>query len=173
MQLNDSERLALAQTFYKMAGALVDTKSPDSLRSTVDAEYKALYEQTGSKSFDVKLNGEVVGTYSIRFSKPKESETRLSFEVHDYIKLAKWFDTVPSNIITDYISTDLAQFAEWYFMHMGEMPDGCDIDKIITPATDKEYIGGVLKVDTEKVIDAAKGLLPASVVGLLGDGHES
>ena len=90
---NDVERLAVAQTFFKLAGELVDTKNPDSLRSAVDRGYKELYERTGSKSFDVMLDGQQVGTYSIRFSKPKPEETRQVFEVNDYEKLARWHDS--------------------------------------------------------------------------------
>ena len=165
--LNDVERLAIAQTLFKLTGELVDTKNPDSLRGCVDEQYRQLYEQTGAKSYDVELNGQDVGTYSIRFSKPKESETRLSFEVYDYFALAEWFDEIPDDVIRHYVSVDLNQFAEWYFTDTGEMPDGCDIEKIITPATEKQYIGGTLKVDPEKVKSAMGNLFPARIVGLL------
>lgn len=167
--LTDIERLTLAQALYKMAGELVDTKNPDSLRSAVDEGFLRLYEETGSKSFDVKLNGEVVGTYSLRFSKPKESEARNSFEVSDYEALAKWFDGVPVETILHYAALDLTQFAEWYFTHTGELPEGCELVKVVTPAIGKEYQGGTLKIDVEKVKSAANSLLPSRYVfGLLG-----
>lgn len=168
-ELNDIERLTLAQALYKMAGELVDTKNPDSLRSMVDESFLRLYEETGSRTFDVKLNGEVVGTYSLRFSKPKESEARYSFEVDDYEALAKWYEGVPVETILHYVALDLNQFAEWYLADTGELPEGCVMEKVVTPAIGKTYQGGTLKIDVEKVKEAVSGFLPSRYVfGLLG-----
>ena len=165
--LNDVERLAIAQAICKVAGKQVTTDSCDNLRAAVDREYKELYEQTGSKSFDVKVNGQDVGTYSIAFSKPRDSVTTLSFEVYDYFALADWFEDIPDEMLRDYVATSLSDFAEWYFQHTGEMPTGCDIEKIITPATDKQYCGGRFKIDPDSVFAAMGDLLPARIVGLL------
>lgn len=167
-RLTDTERLAIAQALYNMAGKLVSTKDPDSLRSSVDEGFKELYEQTGSKSFDVKVNGMDVGTYSIQFTKPKESETRMVFVVEDYEKLAKWFKTsVSHGEIEHYVACDLKEFAEWQFNHTGEMPDGCNIRETIIPAVEKEYNGGRLKIDPEKVASAIRNVLPGGIFGIL------
>ena len=170
--LNDVERLAVAQTFYKLTAELVDTKNPGSLRSSVDRGYKELYERTGSKSFDVMLDGQQVGTYSIKFSKPKPEETRQVFEVNDYEKLARWFDGLDAGTIADFAADNLAQFAEWALNKTGELADGCELAQVTTPATEKRYLGGTLKVDTESVIDAMGELLPPGIAGLLGGGDE-
>lgn len=169
---NDVERLAVAQTFFKLAGELVDTKNPDSLRSAVDSGYKELYERTGSKSFDVMLDGQQVGTYSLKFSKPKPEETRQVFEVNDYEKLARWFDGLDAGTIADFAADNLAQFAEWALNKTGELADGCSLTPVTTPATEKRYIGGTLKVDTESVMNAMGELLPPGIAGLLGGGDE-
>lgn len=169
---NDVERLAVAQTFFKLAGELVDTKNPDSLRSAVDRGYKELYERTGSKSFDVMLDGQQVGTYSLKFSKPKPEETRQVFEVTDYEKLARWFDGLDAGTIADFAADNLAQFAEWALNKTGELADGCELTPVVTPATDKQYIGGTLKVDAESVMNAMGELLPPGIAGLLGGGDE-
>ena len=167
-QLNDVERLALAQALYKMAGELVDTKNPDSLRSEVDRNYRELYIKTGAKSFEIHLNGEQVGTYSIRVSKPKDAETHTTFEVTDYEKLAKWFDTREEDGYCEvFAAQNLAQFAEYVFEDSGEMPDGCELQTVVTPAIDKQYLGGTLKVDVESVINAMGEQLPPSIAGLL------
>ena len=170
--LNDVERLAVAQTFYKLTAELVDTKNPDSLRGAVDRGYKELYERTGSKSFDVMLDGQQVGTYSIKFSKPKPEETRQVFEVNDYEKLARWFDGLDAGTIADFAADNLAQFAEWALNKTGELADGCELAQVTTPATEKRYLGGTLKVDTESVMDAMGELLPPGIAGLLGGGDE-
>lgn len=172
-QLSDVERLAIAQAFYKTAAELVDTKNPDSLRSAVDEGYRELYERTGSKSFDVMLNGHQVGTYSIRFSKPKPEETRMSFEVTDYEKLAQDFaDNVTDEQCRTFVALNLAQFAEYVLNVDGEMMDGCELVPIVTPATEKQYIGGTLKIDPQAVMVSMGETLPPGIAGLLGGGDE-
>ena len=171
-ELPDSERLAIMQALYNVIGEQVSTKNPDSLRALADQSYKDLYELTGSKSFDVKVNNNVVGTYSIKFSKPKDSTTSLDFEVYDMLGLAEWFsESADKDVINRFAALNLERFAEFYFKETGEMPDGCDIEKHITPAVEKQYIGGMLKVDCESVATAINELLPG-VAGLLTGGED-
>ena len=172
-EFNDVERLAIAQAFYKMAAELVDTKNPDSLRSVVDRGYKELYERTGSKSFDVMVDGHQVGTYSIRFSKPKQEETHTSFEVTDYEKLARDFDEhVTDEQCRSFVALNMREFAEHVFYADGELMEGCELVPIITPAAERQYMGGTLKVDPQAVRDAMGELLPPGIAGLLGGAHE-
>lgn len=171
-ELNDMEQLVVLQSLYNAIGERVSTKNPDSLRAQIDQEYRRLYEQTGSKSFDVKLGGDVVGTYSIRFSKEKPSEERKVFEVIDTLGLAEWLDKVDQETITHYVALNLERFAEFYFNETGELPDGCDMVPVVTPAVEKSYIGGLLKVDAESVAGAIQTALP-NIAGLIaGDTDE-
>lgn len=163
------ERLALAQALYKIAGQLVDTKNPESLRSEVDRYFKAQYDETGSKSFDVKINDEVVGVYSIKFSKEQPSETRRMMEVRDYIALSKWAASLTAEEILGYFGRDLQPLAEWWFAETGELADGCQMAEIVTLAQPKQYIGGSLKVYPERFAQALGNQLPQGVAGLLGD----
>lgn len=163
------ERLALAQALYKIAGQLVDTKNPDSLRSEVDRYFKAQYDETGSKSFDVKINDEVVGVYSIKFSKEQPSETRRMMEVRDYIALSQWAASLTAEEILGYFGRDLQPLAEWWFSETGELADGCTMAEIVTLAQPKQYIGGSLKVYPERFSKALGNQLPPDVAGLLGD----
>ena len=173
MELNDTQRLAIAQAFYKAAAELVDTKNPDSLRSKVDAGYRELYELTGSKSFDVLIDGHQVGTYSIRFSKPKPEETHASFEVTDYEKLARDFaENVTDEQCRKFVALNLSQFAEWTLNTDGELMDGCKVMYETTEATEKQYLGGTLKVDPQEVMVAMGETLPPGIAGLLGGGYE-
>ena len=168
-ELNDVQRLAIAQALYKCAAELVDTKNPDSLRSRVDRGYKELYEQTGSKSFDVLLNGQQVGNYSIRFSKPQPEKMRYSFEVQSYEDLAKWITAnCTDDDFSDFIAENMEQFAEWIFNKTGEICGGCDTVQVITPAVEKTYLGGTLKIDAQAVQDATRDALPVFVTNLLG-----
>ena len=170
--MNDIERLTLAQALYSELGKIVSTKDPESLRSQIDEQYRELYESTGSKSYDVKLNDNIVGTYSIRFTKPKESESRDVFEVRDYEALAKWFEGIDASILAKFVAHDLAQFAEWYFAETGEKPEGCELVTVVTPAVEKRYIGGALKVDSQSVLEAMNDALPYYVAGLLDGNNE-
>ena len=163
------ERLALAQALYKIAGQLVDTKNPDSLRSEVDRYFKAQYDETGSKSFDVKINDDVVGVYSVKFSKEQPSETRRMMEVRDYIALSQWAASLTAEEILGYFGRDLQPLAEWWFAETGELADGCTMAEIVTLAQPKQYIGGSLKVYPERFAKALGNQLPQGVAGLLGD----
>lgn len=167
MEFNKTERLAIAQALYKVCGELVDTKNPDSLRGECDRFYKLQYEQTGSKSFDVKIHDDVVGTYSIRFSKEEPQEVRQQLTIKDYVALAKWFDSLPDDEVKHYVSKDLQPFAEYWLAETGEMPEGCSMDEIVILAKPKQYIGGVLKIDPTRVKDAVGNALPQGIAGLL------
>lgn len=173
-ELNEVERLAIAQALYKAAAELVDTRNPDSLRANVDRGYKELYERTGSKSFDVMVNGKQVGTYSIKFSKPKPEETRMDFEVIDYELLARYFiEYVSDEQCREFAEANLNLFANYAFNATGELMDGCDLVPIVSPAVEKQYMGGTLKIDPEQVREAMGEMLPRSIAGMLEAGNES
>lgn len=165
--MNDTEKLAFAQALYNSVGKLVSTKDPDSLRAAVDDHYREMYETTGAKSYDVTLNGEDVGTYSLRFSKEKPQETRTELEIFDYEQLAKWFNDKTDDEIRYYVALNLGDYARYCFEMEGEVPEGCRPREIVTAAVPKQCIGGVLKVDGQKVADAMRGQLGQSVAGLL------
>lgn len=172
MELGNAEQLAVCQALYKVLGKIVDTKNPDSLRGKMDAHWKRAYEATGSKSFDIRIGDDVIGTYSIKFSKEEPKQTRYQMEVRDYVKLAQWYSEVPEEYIRQYLSRDLQPFAEYYFHETGEIPDGCVMDEIVILAKPKQYAGGVLRVNPDMVRKALGNELPAGVMGLLGDGND-
>lgn len=164
--MNDSERLAIAQAIYNHLGKLVSTKDPDSLRAQADREYKALYEQTGAKSFDVRVNGEKVGTYSIKVSKAKPAEEYKDLFVTDKGELLNFIAALPMTFLDQFARDYYKYFAEWYLTKFGELCDGCVVDTITTPATEPAYMGGTLKVNAEDVANAINGL-DIGIYGLL------
>lgn len=166
--MKDTERLAFAQALYKAVSELVSTKNPDSLRSAVDGYYLKLYDETGAKSFNVTINGEDVGTYSLKFSKEQPQQTRTELEIYDFEELAKWFNDKTDEEIRYYVALNLGDFARYCFNVEGEIPQGCRPKEIITAAVEKHCIGGALRVDTSKVAQAMRGQLGQSVAGLLG-----
>ena len=164
--MNDSERLAIAQAIYNHLGKLVSTKDPDSLRAQADREYKALYEQTGAKSFDVRVNGEKVGTYSIKVSKAEPAEEYKKLVVVNGIDLQDFISDLPQGLLRDFTQDYKQEFATWYLVEYGELCDGCIVDTVTIEATEPAYMGGTLKVNAEDVANAINGL-DIGIYGLL------
>ena len=169
MELTNKEKLIIEQAFYKAIAEDVATKNPDNLRGLVDAEYRALYEETGAKSFDAKLNGEKVGTYSLTISKPTESKEDKICEIDDLDKLREWDGY--ANLAKHFIFDKTREAVAKYFKDTGEVPPGCvAIDVVYPGSPGGEVERTALKVDTEKVAEALGNRLPEAAVLLLGGG---
>ena len=151
------ERLAIVQALYNAVKEAVSTKSPGSLRAEVDEQVRALYEATGAKSFDVKLDGEKVGTFSVVVTKPTEGKVEDIFNIADRGALSEW--EIPDVMAYGFARDNINEFARWYFEMTGELPPGCELAEVHTPADP----GGRIK-NTRFVVDATK------VVEVLGNG---
>ena len=173
MELNERERLAVAQAFYKAAGAMVSTKEPGNLREAADAYYKALYEETGAKSFDVKVRDMKVGTYSVRVSKAEPARMQRRFRVSDPAAVLLWADGFgDQELMRKYMQQSASEFAEWYFHETGELPDGCNVVEVGTPAMPEQYAGGSLRVEPQRVAEALGARLPEAMDLLLERGAD-
>lgn len=147
MELNPVEKLAILQALQNRIGDMVKTKDPDNLRGEVDAMMVDMYENNplAGKSFDVKLFGQKVGTYSLSVSKGKPQTKRMDIDVRDVVEFRQWcadmgFLEVNMKAVNDYVRTT------------GDVPEGCELLKVIEP----EVIGGEvtrtsLKVQPEEV----------------------
>jgi hypothetical protein len=51
---------------------------------------------------------------------------------------------------------------------MGELPDGCEMADVVTPAQPERVKGTTLRVDPKKVSRALGNELPTAIAGLLG-----
>lgn len=147
-ELKPVEKLAIAQAVYKTVAGIVSTKEEDNLRDMCDQDAIANYLSTGAKSYDVRLMGEKVGTYSVRVNKPKHDEKLKVVDMDAYVA---WC------MENACMTTDDAQ-AERRFRETGELPDGCELEVTDTPET---VAGATLKVDEAKVADALGDALPA------------
>ena len=172
-ELNEREQLAIAQALYSKLGELVSTKDPDSLRGKADDYYKALFEADGGKSFVMRIAGQEVGTYSIKMSKAKPQIVRREFTVTDKEAATKAIFAIPSEAYWAYIASHIEEYANWYFIETGELLDGCELVENITPEQPPAYMGGLLKVDAQKVANTLKELEAApSIIGLLEGTNE-
>lgn len=141
------EQLAVAQAVYKLAAEQVSTKEPGNLRAEVDMHYREMFEQTGAKSFEVRIGGEKVGTYSVRTTNPS---TKVWLKVTDNRALMAWCEA--NDALS--VEPDMRR-VESIFGETGELPDGCEVEA--TPTPGGEYAGSSLRIDPEKVNHALGG----------------
>lgn len=159
----DARTLAIAQWAYKKFAGLVSTKDPDSLRSKADEEYRRLYEQTGAKSYDIKVAGDKVATYSLKVAKAKD-EPRVIVE--DEYMFLRWASE--SHLVGTVLKVDQRALDKW-FSDSGELPDGCTVVNVHTP---EHVTGGTLRVDERKMDELyAHGLIAAPVRTMIGGGE--
>lgn len=160
-ELTDIEKLVIAQAFFKEVAKLVDTKSMDNLRASVDGYFRDLFAQTGAKSFDVHLFGAKVGTYSLTISKPTPQKTTQELEVRNHMEFLKWAE------LGGFMVVDMDAVME-HFKESGEVPDGCSVVNVVTPADPGGKVTrSTFKVDVDSVIEALGGYLPEASRQLL------
>lgn len=172
MGISNQERLAIFQAFYNAAGEHVSTKSPGNLRSQVDAEYRELYEQTGAKSFEQRVNGMRVGTYSVKVSKAKEAEMDVRFEVREPERLLEWVERQEHGDLVRFAKAHAAEYAQDALLRTGELADGCSTYEVGTPAMPEQYAGGSLRIDPQLVAEALGNQLPEAMNLLLEGGED-
>lgn len=167
--MTDIEILAVEQAIYNMIGADVSTKDPYNLRARVNAAYRDLYEQTGATSFEVRVNGEKVGTYSFARKKGTPERVVSGPVVTDPEKLRAddrddWLDWCRR-----YIDAHIVELATEYATETGELLDGMELVTETVPATpDTVRPSGTLRVHPQMVAEALGNALPSTIAGLLG-----
>jgi hypothetical protein len=168
LELTDSEKLAIAQAFMNSIGKLVETKNPCNLRGRVDEQMKEMYRENpiAGRSYDVKVLGRKVGTYSLTVSKPKPKKVEKTLEVTDKNALFEWA------VAEGFVDIDMAAVTE-HFKKCGEIPDGCEPLEVVTP----EIVGGeitktTLKIDPEEVARALGTQLEPMAYLLLEGGFD-
>ena len=158
----DVEKLAIAQWAYKKFAGLVSTKDADSLRGQADEAYRELYEQTGAKSYDIKLAGKKVGTYSLKVAEAKD-EPRVIVDDDDMF--ARW---IYENHLGHLLKVD-QKALDKLFYDSGELPDGCIVVNVHTP---EHVSGGTLRIDERKMDDLYAQSLLATQLSKMIEGAE-
>lgn len=172
MSLSDMERLAIEQTLFKRVASDVKAGVPDNLRGRCDEAVRLLYEQTGAKSFDARVAGRKVGTYSVRVSKATKPKAREVVVVDDPAAVWAWAQANADDV-RDYVLANAREFAEWFAKTTGEVVGGAHVEEVTEPARPESYAGTTYKVDEQAVWEAVATLPPGTVAGLLeGGGQE-
>lgn len=155
------DEILLAQAMYKALGNIVSTKSENSLRAQDDKDLIELYETTGAKTFDRKVNGVKVGTSTIKIQPAKDV---CDLTITDKKIFDKWL--LDTGIGKTQVVFDEKNLYD-YIAETGEEPQGAKIHLNTIP---QHVSGTVLKIDTEKVFDAMADVLPQNVAALLEQG---
>lgn len=157
-------RLAVAETMVKRLKLITDPRAKErNLRQHVQDELMHQYLETGSSTFQVEVEGQKVGTASLRFTEGKSGKFPV---VADYSAFARWIresdggmDTIVRLVNA---KPDMVLEAA---MADGELPDGCELREYNEP---KRASGMTLRIKPEKVEGALAGGLPQAVARLLG-----
>lgn len=163
--MKDMERLAIASAIQKRVNEYMSAKDPDSLRGRADAEVLRMYDRTGARSYDLKVAGEKVGTYSVRLSKPKSRKVAV---VDDPDAVAAYAMDNPDDLVR-YLRERAGDVAQWLLEDSGTVADGAEVTE---QGGGPERLGTTLRVDPAKVGDALHGQLPQAIAGLLDGGGE-
>lgn len=166
------ERLAIEQAIYNAIGEDLKTGRTGNLRGEVNEVYLDLYQRTGATGFEVRVNGQKVGTYGFAKVRGQKERTVSELVVTDPDALLAWDDDDFDHFCANWILDHIEQLAREYAQATGELPDGMALVERTVPATpDGIKPNGTLRVDTRKVAAAMGHELPAYVAGLLGGGE--
>lgn len=169
--MNAIERLAIEQAVYNAIGADLKTGVEGNLRGEVNAHYRELYEDTGATGFEVRVNGQKVGTYGFSKVKGQPERTVTELRVTDMDALRADESDEFNDWLTAWLNDHLPELAVQYATETGELLDGMELVEVTTPATpDTIRPNGTLRVRPEKVAEALRGELPTYVAGLLEGG---
>lgn len=133
-----------AQAIYSELGKRLKTNTEGNARGELDGHFRDLRDRTGARSFDLRINGQEVGTYSFAKSKGKAAYT---LRIENESAYRRWCE---ENGLMELPS--VASVAQWV-EYTGELPEGATIER--TPAETTER--GTLRVDFEKVKKAVGG----------------
>lgn len=172
MELSPIERLAVEQAAYSAIGADLKTGVPDNLRGEVNGFYLDLYQRTGATGFEVRVNGQKVGTYGFSKVKGQPERTVTELRVTDAEALRADASDEFAAWLADWMRDNLCELAVRYCEETGELLDGMEWVTETVPATpDTIRPNGTLRVRADKVADALGNALPATIAGLLGGGQ--
>lgn len=169
--MNSIEQLAIEQAVYNAIGADLKTGVPDNLRGEVNGFYLDMYQRTGATAFEVRLNGQKVGTYGFAKVKGQPERTATELRVTDHAALIADEDDEFLQWCSDWLESHLDELAIQYATETGELLDGMEYVTETIPGTpDTIRPNGTLRVKPEKVAAALGNALPATIAGLLEGG---
>lgn len=169
--MNPIERLAVEQAIYNAIGADLKTGVTHNLRGEVNAYYLDQYVHSGAKSFEVRVNGQTVGTYSFAKAKGRPAETVTEVVVTSIDALRAYDDSDFDAYCARWVLGNIEQIARDYFAETGVLPDGMAVMEHHVPEVpDGIKAGGTLRIRPE-FVGMARAAIEGNVIGLL-EGEE-
>jgi hypothetical protein len=166
-ELSPIQQLTVAQYLYKRVAGIVSTKDPESLRTMCDHAAIDRYEAEGAKSFDLKLDGQKVGTYSVKVSKPKRATERTVLVVDDWdAYLNECCDELWS-YVKDVLIDASADVLDAYFTETGDVPTWAHTEIRRTAQEPPRATGTTLRIDMEAMHDVMRPMLGDGVTAFL------
>lgn len=169
-EFTEIEELIVKQAILNAVASDTKTKNPDNLRGRVDAMMEENYyiNPMAGRSFDLRLKGQKVGTYSLTVSKSEPQKVETSLEINDRQAFMQWAE---ENGFID--KTPNMDAIMKHFEMCGEVPEGCRPVEVVTP----EVIGGVVtrttvKVDSKEVARVMGHQLEPMVYAILESGQD-
>lgn len=146
--------LARCQAEYQRLADVVSTKDPNSLRSALDDIAKMRYERDGIKSYDVKVGGSKVGTYTVRATKEEPERKVTELTVEDPEEALRWLMEDRTDAYYKRLCDAAVGIAIERMRETGELLDSACVSSKHIPAIPSMFKNMVLKVDAEKVSKA-------------------
>ena len=121
------ERLAIEQAIYNAIGEDLKTGRTGNLRGEVNEVYLDLYQRTGATGFEVRVNGQKVGTYGFNKVRGQKERTVTELRVTDPDALVAWDDDDFDVWCALWVLDHIEQLAREYAQATGELPDGMEL----------------------------------------------
>ena len=145
-ELTKLQQAVAYQALYGALGPVVKANG-DGLRGEVDRELRALYEQTGAKTYSVQVEGVKLGTYSVVENRAEPERVEVELDLNDAAKLSEWRHTDEGiDLAHEFVTEHLMEFASWC-VEQGFLPNGVGLREVIVPARPASYKGGQIRVD--------------------------
>jgi hypothetical protein len=146
------------------------------LRPEVDEHFIQCYEDTHGKQYEVRMDGEDVGTFTVKLGKGTPMREVTVPECTDFDELwmsrhgKEWEEYVEQRT-NDWLHDNYEQLAIDWFDETGELLDGMSMVTHREPERPAGVVGTMARIDPLKVSGAmARNGLPVSLRGLLEGG---
>ena len=166
LQMGEVEWFLFLKMMRDAIGKELDTGNASNMRGQVDAVYRKLWEQTGGKSFEMRMRGNKVATYSVKTTKERHKTV---YDLEDATAFGDWlFSEDGRQAAQMWADEHPEQFVKWYVERTGDIPDGVQ-PRDVTVSNEGEYNGGMVsQFRQQEVLRALGDDLPTAVAGLLG-----
>jgi hypothetical protein len=146
------------------------------LRPEVDEHFIDCYESTHGKQYEVRMDGEDVGTLTVKLSKGTPYREYDHAVVTDTDELwtyqSKEFQEYVKKRTDEWLEENYEQIALDWFDETGELLDGMTLMQHVEPERPAAVTGTMARIDPMKVSAAmARNGLPVSLRGLLEGGE--